>query len=448
MIERTRPQEEKQEETIDKSGLEADEQPLGKKRKLIGIAMMVGAICAIGFVLSFAFGDKEPKAEPQKNATEKLKQQNDIARTIKTDKIFRRNFLPEPTNDTATTNGGGGAGGNLGGELGRIQKQWEDKNATPKTEEKPVIPVATQKKAKVIKGLGRTLVIEEGGSGGNMMSKMYSDNSGGANGMSSEDTAYIDQLNKNQERAMNMLENLVGGQIGGGGGAGGNFGGSNSGGGGITGEVFTPTLAEKSKFNPNLLLSKGTYIPCSLQTKVVSEYAGNLLCTVTRDVYSSNGNVLLIEKGSRIYGRFAGGNIDDATTRIFVIWQEIRTPYGINIPVASASTDPLGATGMDGWINHHYFKRFGSAIMLSVFDDALGVIANNLKKINEATGYADDSENTRGTASEIAKTALNKFINLKPTLYKNQGDLVSVIVNRDIDFSAVYRLEIKEKGKK
>ena len=40
----------------------------------------------------------------------------------------------------------------------------------------------------------------------------------------------------------------------------------------------------------------------------------------------------------------------------------------------------------------------------------------------------------------MANTALEKFINIEPTLYKNQGDIVGVYVNRDIDFSKVYRL--------
>ena len=45
----------------------------------------------------------------------------------------------------------------------------------------------------------------------------------------------------------------------------------------------------------------------------------------------------------------------------------------------------------------------------------------------------------------MANTALEKFINIQPTLYKNHGDIVGVYVNRDIDFSKVYKLNVKRK---
>ena len=43
----------------------------------------------------------------------------------------------------------------------------------------------------------------------------------------------------------------------------------------------------------------------------------------------------------------------------------------------------------------------------------------------------------------MATKVIEEFIKIKPTLYKNQGELVGVYVNRDIDFSKVYRLRVK-----
>lgn len=212
----------------------------------------------------------------------------------------------------------------------------------------------------------------------------------------------------------------------------------------MMGEVFSPTAANFSKFNPSLLLPKGHYIGCALKTRLVSELKGGIACIVSNDVYSSNGHTLLIEKGSTITGTYSSGELNDGSTRLFVIWQEIRTPNNIVIPVYSNATDPLGASGMEGYIDHHYMQRFGAAILLSVIDDALGVIANRMSK-NSVNNYYDYSGNTRDNASEMANTALEKMIDIKPTLYKNQGDLVGVYVNRDIDFSKVYQLRNKER---
>lgn len=216
------------------------------------------------------------------------------------------------------------------------------------------------------------------------------------------------------------------------------------GGGDFTGEVFTPTIAKVSEFDQNLLLPKGTYIGCALKTRLVSSIKGGIACIVSNNVYSANGNTLLIEKGSTITGSFNTGQMDDGMDRLFVIWQEIRTPNNIIIPVYSGATDELGASGVQGWVDHHYLKRFGSAVLLSMIDDSLAILADQIAGKDNKNNYANYTENTRDSAKEIANTALEKMIDIKPTLYKNQGDLVGVYVNRDIDFSKVYKLTRKK----
>jgi len=44
----------------------------------------------------------------------------------------------------------------------------------------------------------------------------------------------------------------------------------------------------------------------------------------------------------------------------------------------------------------------------------------------------------------VASIALENSINIPPTLYKNHGDVVSIFVARDLDFSSVYDLKTIE----
>ena len=62
-----------------------------------------------------------------------------------------------------------------------------------------------------------------------------------------------------------------------------------------------------------------------------------------------------------------------------------------------------------------------------------------------ANSSDDATAQTRETAKEIASKVLDQFANIKPTLYRNHGDIVGVYVNRDIDFSNVYELEWSQK---
>lgn len=290
------------------------------------------------------------------------------------------------------------------------QKTFNDIIAqeTP-TQITPIIEVKPPK-PRIVKGAGVTLIASQGGSG---FSKSSNESFG-----EKPDTVF--EFGQNGAGALQGNNSLQ---------SGGDF----------VGEVFTPTAAKLSEFNQNLLLPKGTYIGCALKTRLVSSIKGGIACIVSNDVYSANGNTLLIEKGSTITGTFNSGQLDDGMDRLFVIWQEIRTPNNIIIPVYSGATDELGASGMQGWVDHHYLKRFGSAILLSMIDDAMAILADRMSRNNNNNNYYNYTENTRDNVSNIADTALKKMIDIKPTLYKNQGDLVGVYVNRDIDFSKVYK---------
>lgn len=215
------------------------------------------------------------------------------------------------------------------------------------------------------------------------------------------------------------------------------------------GEIFSPTAAYFSNFDQNLLLSKGTYIGCSLKTRLVSDIKGGIACVVSNDVYSNNGRTLLIEKGSLITGTYSGASMEEGMERIYVIWQEIRTPNNIIIPVFSGASDELGGAGIVGWVDNHYFKRFGSAILVSVIDDFMSAVATRLserKNNGDGTNTTNyfNPQATQQQVNDLASKTLDRMINIKPTLYKNHGDIVGVYVNRDIDFRNVYELKRKK----
>lgn len=209
------------------------------------------------------------------------------------------------------------------------------------------------------------------------------------------------------------------------------------------GEVYSPSAAYFSNFDQNLLLAKGTYISCSLKTKLVSDLGGGIACIISNDVYSNNGKTLLIEKGSLVTGSYKGASIEEGQERIYVIWQEIRTPNNIIIPVYSGASDELGAAGASGEVDSHFLRRFGLAILVSLINDGTKAATQNLNRTNNKDGNNNVNISTADKASDVATKVLDKMKDIKPTLYKNQGDIIGIYVNRDIDFSNVYELKKK-----
>lgn len=196
----------------------------------------------------------------------------------------------------------------------------------------------------------------------------------------------------------------------------------------------TPTRKAGMLGNRNFILAKGAFIDCALQTRLDSTVPGMTACVITRNIYSDNGKVLLIERGSTATGEYKA-NMRQGMARIYVLWSRIKTPNGVVIALDSPGTDPLGGAGVPGYIDNHFWQRFGGALMLSMIDDVARLLTSN-------TGSGGNSQfnfnSTSDAAQNMATEALKSTINIPPTLYKNQGEQVGIYIARDLDFSSVY----------
>ncbi|WP_417276807.1 type IV secretion system protein VirB10 [Castellaniella sp.] len=186
----------------------------------------------------------------------------------------------------------------------------------------------------------------------------------------------------------------------------------------------------------NFLLTQGTMIDCTLQTKLVSTQAGLLTCLATHDVMSANGKVKLIDAGTKFTGYQSGG-INQGQTRTFITWNRLETPTGVIVNLGSPGTGPLGEAGVDGHIDNHFWDRFGNAILLSLVGDFGNWAANQGQSGSNNIRF----DNTAQGGQEVVAKILEKSLDIPPTLYKNQGARIGIMVARDLDFSHVYDLE-------
>lgn len=220
------------------------------------------------------------------------------------------------------------------------------------------------------------------------------------------------------------------------------LGGDNGAGNNPLDERMRPTIMESVQAallpDRNFLITQGTFIDCALETAISSDLPGYISCRVTQDVYSTNGNVKLLDRGSKVVGQYQGG-LKRGQARIFALWNRVETPTGVIVSLDSPGTDALGRSGHGGYIDTHFWERFGGAILLSVIDDFGGYLAAKAADSDSAITVGS----TTGTAQESAAIALENSINIPPTLYKNQGEHISIFVARDLDFSGVYQLAME-----
>lgn len=204
-----------------------------------------------------------------------------------------------------------------------------------------------------------------------------------------------------------------------------------------------PAVARFKTLNPDLYIPALTSVPCSMDGRFRSDVGGKFTCTIDRDIYSASNNVRLIRKGMGAQGEYRTGSFNHGQAAVFIIINKIFTrskPF-FDIPLTDAQAGgDLGENGVSGWIDNHYFERFSGAIMVGMIPDVMNAAAGTSGKTNRNTDY---TENSREAFANMAKTTLDNSINIPPTLEKNQGEIINLVVGQDMDFSNVYELRVK-----
>lgn len=182
-----------------------------------------------------------------------------------------------------------------------------------------------------------------------------------------------------------------------------------------------------------LLLPKGAFIDCTLETAMDSTLPGMTTCITATDTFGADGTVVLLERGTKLIGE-TRGEVRQGEARVFVVWAEARTPSGVVVQLDSPGTDALGRSGLEGEVNRHFWQRFGAAALVSTID---GVVQSEVQSSSRSGTVVLDP-----TASEDVLTeVLRSTVNIPPTIRVRNGARIQVLVARDVDFGSIYELE-------
>ncbi|GAA9769873.1 hypothetical protein VN0298_06560 [Helicobacter pylori] len=215
------------------------------------------------------------------------------------------------------------------------------------------------------------------------------------------------------------------------------------------------------KSDPTFVLAQYTPIEITLTSKVDATLTGIVSGVVAKDVWNMNGTMILLDKGTKVYGNYQsvkGGT--PIMTRLMIVFTKAITPDGVIIPLANAqAAGMLGEAGVDGYVNNHFMKRIGFAVIASVVNSFLQtapIIAldkliglgkgrsERTPEFNYALGQAING--SMQSSAQMSNQILGQLMNIPPSFYKNEGDSIKILTMDDIDFSGVYDVKITNKS--
>ena len=201
---------------------------------------------------------------------------------------------------------------------------------------------------------------------------------------------------------------------------------------------FSVSKAESAASNvakpadPELLpftIFAGTIIPAALQTGINTDLPGDVLATVTENVYDSvSGKNLLIPQGSKLLAKYSSA-ISFGQNRVQVAWQRLIRPDGVSLQMGNMNgVDPQGASGYAGYVDEHwweYAKGIGLMLLFSIID---GQIQYSMKEAN-TQGATDVANSLTAGLDQVGSQYTSNVMNIQPTITVKQGSKVQVFVN-------------------
>jgi type IV secretory pathway VirB10-like protein len=212
--------------------------------------------------------------------------------------------------------------------------------------------------------------------------------------------------------------------------------------------VFPVRVARNIPLSPDYFIPQGSAIRCLMNTRLISDISGQVVCTVTENILSFSAKKILVPKGTRAIGEY-NRSVMESLDRVGIVWNRLITPDNIDISIDSEGTDPLGAAGVAGIVDEKWRYRLGAAVMVSLGVDLLKVAVfrygpkTTTIELDPLTGKRTekqevfDSETVKNV-SAIPKASLAQVLGATPSIIINQGTLVSIQTTKDLDFTTVY----------
>lgn len=191
-------------------------------------------------------------------------------------------------------------------------------------------------------------------------------------------------------------------------------------------------------------LRAGTVIPGLLVTGITSDLPGDLVGQVSRDVYDSRTQrIVLIPKGARLLGTY-DNQIAAGEGRLLVAWTRLILPDGRSLRLPGLALKDLeGQTGAKDRVDTHWQRVFGKALLLSAISAGAQLSQPQQTSIFAPPSAGQVAAGALGQElSNVALEILRRGMDIPPTITIRPGQPFNVFLSGDLVFDAPYEDEV------
>lgn len=183
-------------------------------------------------------------------------------------------------------------------------------------------------------------------------------------------------------------------------------------------------------------LYQGHLIRAVLIKGINTDLPGSILAMVTSDVYDHTGSILVIPKGSRIYGEHSS-DVAIGQSKILMAADRIIFPNGQSMSLQNSTvSDMTGYSGINAKVDNHFFEMFGTSLLVGAVSWLMPT-SDQVITNSTTNGVTSTSGSVIGRAlGETTKGISERNKNIAPTLTADQGQEFMITLGRDIVMKA------------
>jgi type IV secretion system protein TrbI len=176
----------------------------------------------------------------------------------------------------------------------------------------------------------------------------------------------------------------------------------------------------------------GTIIPAALVTGINSDLPGEIIATVTQNVYDTvSGQYLLVPQGSRLLGQY-DSQVTYGQRRVLLVWTRLLMPNGASIVLERLpGVDGAGYSGVEDDVNWHWGRIFAGAALTTLLGVNAQLVAANTNT-NSGSIVIATRQSAQDSVNQVGQQITRKNLSIQPTLTARPGLPLNVIVNKDI----------------